>query len=132
VAHCLRGPGLYNSPLAVTFGLLDDRLMPKKSKSRTARSKSKVDPKSVGEADIELGRRVRERRVEQELTQEELSEKLGVSFQQVQKYEKGVNRLSAARLQVIADTLDVDVTFFCDGKIHAKDVEERAFSRQRF
>ncbi len=62
-----------------------------------------------------MGRRIGLRRVEIGLSQSELGEKLGVSFQQVQKYEKGVNRVGASRLQLIAEALGVDVTFFYEG-----------------
>ena len=64
--------------------------------------------------DHELGKRIRLRRVEQKLSQSDLADRLGVSFQQVQKYEKGVNRVGASRLQQIATALDVPVTFFFD------------------
>ena len=59
-----------------------------------------------------MGRRIRLRRAENGISQAELAEQLGVSFQQVQKYEKGVNRVGAARLQQIAETLGVDMKFF--------------------
>ena len=59
----------------------------------------KMKQRSAGKPDIELGKRIRLRRVEQKISQAELGDKLGVSFQQVQKYEKGVNRVGAARLQ---------------------------------
>ena len=59
-----------------------------------------------------MGRRIRLRRAENGISQAELAEQLGVSFQQVQKYEKGVNRVGAARLQQIAETLRVDMKFF--------------------
>jgi transcriptional regulator with XRE-family HTH domain len=72
------------------------------------------NPRSSGKHDVELGRRLRLRRVEQKMSQSELADKLGVSFQQVQKYEKGVNRVGAARLQQVATALDVPVTFFFD------------------
>src|SRR6267142_4549181 len=74
----------------------------------------KMKQRSAGKPDIELGKRIRLRRVEQKISQAELGDKLGVSFQQVQKYEKGVNRVTAGRLQQIADALDVPVTFFYD------------------
>src|ERR1700690_4301738 len=74
----------------------------------------KMKQRSAGKPDIELGKRIRLRRVEQRISQAELGEQLGVSFQQVQKYEKGVNRVGAARLQHIATALDVPVTFFFD------------------
>jgi transcriptional regulator with XRE-family HTH domain len=72
------------------------------------------NPRSSGKHDAELGRRLRLRRVEMKISQSELADKLGVSFQQVQKYEKGVNRVGAARLQQVATALDVPVTFFFD------------------
>ncbi len=73
-----------------------------------------ISARSSGKYDIELGRRLRLRRVEQKMSQSELADMLGVSFQQVQKYEKGVNRVGAARLQQVATALDVPVTFFFD------------------
>src|ERR1700688_5018286 len=83
----------------------------------TGKKKSNGDIRSArssGKYDIELGRRLRLRRVEQKMSQSELADLLGVSFQQVQKYEKGVNRVGAARLQQVATALDVPVTFFFD------------------
>jgi transcriptional regulator with XRE-family HTH domain len=65
--------------------------------------------------DAEVGRRVRARRLERGITQTELATRIGVTFQQVQKYEKGVNRIGAGRLQRIAEALDVPVTFFFGG-----------------
>src|SRR5256886_8599806 len=88
----------------------------KDGKTRMNRSAAKkMKQRSAGKPDIELGKRIRLRRVEQKMSQETLGDVLGVSFQQVQKYEKGVNRVSAARLQQIATALDVPVTFFYDG-----------------
>jgi transcriptional regulator with XRE-family HTH domain len=98
--------------------------MPKKSKSRTNRPKpTKLSPRSAAKADIEMGRRIRERRRELKISQVELGKKLGISFQQVQKYEKGVNRVGAARLQQIAIVLGIDVTFFYGGSGNAQEVE---------
>jgi transcriptional regulator with XRE-family HTH domain len=65
--------------------------------------------------DAEVGRRVRSRRLECRLSQTALADKVGVTFQQVQKYEKGANRIGAGRLQRIAEALDVPITFFFDG-----------------
>jgi transcriptional regulator with XRE-family HTH domain len=70
------------------------------------------NPRGASKHDVEIGKRIRLRRVEQHISQSELADKLGVTFQQVQKYEKGVNRVGAARLQQIATGLDVPVTFF--------------------
>src|SRR3954469_23449515 len=65
--------------------------------------------------DAEVGRRVRSRRLKCRLSQTELAERIGVTFQQVQKYEKGVNRIGAGRLQRISEALDIPITFFFDG-----------------
>jgi transcriptional regulator with XRE-family HTH domain len=59
-----------------------------------------------------VGVRVRMRRLTLDMSQQKLAADLGVSFQQVQKYEKGVNRIGAGRLQQIADVLRVPITFF--------------------
>ncbi len=65
--------------------------------------------------DLHVGSCVRMRRLTIEMSQEKLADGLGITFQQVQKYEKGTNRISASRLQHIAQILEVPVTFFFDG-----------------
>lgn len=62
-----------------------------------------------------VGQRVRWRRRELHLTQEKLGELLNLTFQQVQKYEKGVNRISAGRLYEMASVLGVPIGYFYDG-----------------
>ena len=62
-----------------------------------------------------VGQRLRWRRRELRLTQEQLGEKLGLTFQQVQKYEKGTNRISAGRLYELACVLDIPVLYFYEG-----------------
>jgi transcriptional regulator with XRE-family HTH domain len=62
-----------------------------------------------------VGQRVRWRRRELKLTQERLGELLNLTFQQVQKYEKGTNRVSAGRLFEIASVLGVPITYFYEG-----------------
>jgi len=54
------------------------------------------------------------------MTQQQLAEKVGIKFQQIQKYETGMNRVSASRLWDIAETLDVPVAFFFDGMAEAE------------
>ena len=88
--------------------------------------------RSAGEPDIELGKRIRLRRIEQKISQTGLGDKLGVSFQQVQKYEKGINRVGAARLQQIASVLGVPVTFFYDGDTKSREVESLLFLDSAF
>src|SRR5665811_708730 len=65
--------------------------------------------------DKHVGSRVRMRRMMLSMSQEKLGDSLGLTFQQVQKYEKGANRISASRLQQIAHILQVPVTFFFEG-----------------
>src|SRR5260370_2155699 len=97
---------------------------PKDGKTRMNKSAAKrMKQRSAGKPDIELGKKIRLRRVEQRISQSDLGEKLGVSFQQVQKYEKGVNRVGASRLQQIATALDVPVTFFYDSDGKTKEIE---------
>jgi transcriptional regulator with XRE-family HTH domain len=70
-----------------------------------------------------MGRRIRLRRLEAGISQQELGDRLGVTFQQVQKYERGLNRVSAARLQLIAEMFGVDIPFFYDGDGKEPDVD---------
>jgi transcriptional regulator with XRE-family HTH domain len=77
--------------------------------------------------DIEVARRVRARRIEVGMSQEKLGEKLGLTFQQVQKYEKGTNRIGAGRLQDIADILDVPVSYFFGGATPAVEPGQEIF-----
>jgi transcriptional regulator with XRE-family HTH domain len=65
--------------------------------------------------DRHVGSRVRMRRVMLRMSQEKLGEALGLTFQQVQKYEKGTNRIGASRLQQISRTLEVPPAFFFEG-----------------
>jgi transcriptional regulator with XRE-family HTH domain len=74
----------------------------------------KVRKKSPNLTDQHVGSRVRMRRVMLKLSQTDLADGLGVSFQQVQKYEKGANRIGASRLQQISRILQVPVAFFFD------------------
>ena len=92
----------------------------------------KSSPRSSGKQDVELGKRIKLRRVEQGISQAELGSELGISFQQVQKYEKGVNRVGAARLEQIATALDVPVTFFYDGDGKTREVESLLFLDSSF
>ena len=67
--------------------------------------------------DVDVGRRIRAQRLVCRMSQTELANNLGVTFQQVQKYEKGVNRVGAGRLARIADVLNVPVSFFFTGDL---------------
>ncbi|MEM0930573.1 MAG: helix-turn-helix transcriptional regulator [Pseudomonadota bacterium] len=79
------------------------------AKSQTSENKRAPHP-----IDVHVGSRVRLRRMMQGISQDRLGEELGLTFQQVQKYEKGVNRIGASRLYEIARILSVPVQFFYD------------------
>ena len=81
-------------------------------------------PKPV---DMHVGSRVRMRRLMLGISQEELADALDLSFQQVQKYEKGANRIGASRLEQISRFLQVPVAFFFEG---ASDASTAAASEQ--
>lgn len=75
--------------------------------------------------DVHVGKRIRHRRWVNGTTQQQLADQVGIKFQQIQKYETGMNRVSASRLWDIARSLGVDVSFFfegLDGDILASDV----------
>ncbi|MDF1668744.1 MAG: helix-turn-helix transcriptional regulator [Roseovarius sp.] len=65
--------------------------------------------------DVHVGKRIRHRRWLVGMTQQQLAERVGIKFQQIQKYETGANRVSASRLWDIADALDVQISFFFEG-----------------
>ena len=86
-------------------------------------AKKKMLQRSAGKADLGLGQRIRLRRTEMKMSQDELGSRLGVSFQQVQEFENGVNRGGAARLQKFAAALEVPITFFYDDNDNKKRME---------
>jgi transcriptional regulator with XRE-family HTH domain len=88
---------------------------PHSGSSRAAGRAARSLQKRVGD---HVGERIRRRRTELGLTQEQLGAALGISYQQIQKYETGANRVSAARLYELAQAFDVDVAFFFEGLDH--------------
>jgi transcriptional regulator with XRE-family HTH domain len=74
-----------------------------------------ITKKAPNPIDKHVGSRVRMRRMMLGMSQEKLGNSLGLTFQQVQKYEKGTNRIGASRLQQIAQILQVPVAFFFEG-----------------
>lgn len=74
-----------------------------------------MSTKAPNPVDKHVGSRVRMRRIMLGMSQEKLGEALGLTFQQIQKYEKGTNRIGASRVQQIGDVLQVPVSFFFDG-----------------
>jgi len=71
--------------------------------------------KNPNPVDIYVGSRVRLQRLIKQMSQDKLGAALGVTFQQVQKYERGANRVSASRLWGMAEVLDVPIEFFFEG-----------------
>jgi transcriptional regulator with XRE-family HTH domain len=69
----------------------------------------------AAEIDLHLGRRLRRRRRLLGLTQQQLGDRVGIRFQQIQKYECGANRISAARLWELAEALQAPISYFYDG-----------------
>jgi transcriptional regulator with XRE-family HTH domain len=78
-----------------------------------------IAKKAPNPTDKHVGARVRMRRMMLSMSQEKLGDALGLTFQQVQKYEKGANRIGASRLQQIAQILQVPVSFFFEGAPNA-------------
>jgi transcriptional regulator with XRE-family HTH domain len=74
-----------------------------------------MSPKAPGALDRYVGTRMRVRRLEVGMSQEKLGEALGITFQQVQKYEKGTNRVSISRLHQIAQALETPLSYFYEG-----------------
>jgi transcriptional regulator with XRE-family HTH domain len=67
------------------------------------------------DVDCHVGARIRARRVELSMSQTNVADRLGLTFQQVQKYERGYNRVSASRLYDLTEILDVDIAYFFEG-----------------
>lgn len=85
----------------------------------------KAKPRASGVSDEALGKKIRAARTLIKMSQGDLGEKLGVSFQQVQKYEKGANRISQARLVEIALAVGQPISYFLgDGGAISKEMQE--------
>lgn len=87
---------------------------------------NKHAPRSPNPIDIHVGTRVRLRRQVMKMSQEKLGDQLGVTFQQVQKYERGANRVGASRLWKMSQVMEVPVGFFFDGLGHENAITEFA------
>lgn len=83
---------------------------------------------SIHPIDAHVGAQVKIRRKAKRMTQQQLAEILGLTFQQIQKYERGANRVSASKLMMIAEALDVPISYFFDGLDGAGGVRSPAFS----
>jgi transcriptional regulator with XRE-family HTH domain len=84
------------------------------SERKKAKRAIKPNPRSAGSLDVHFGEKLRAQRLVTKVSQDDLAKALGLTFQQIQKYEKGVNRMSAAKLVQIAAALEVDIQYFFD------------------
>ncbi|MEP0521997.1 MAG: helix-turn-helix transcriptional regulator [Hyphomicrobiales bacterium] len=87
-----------------------------------------INKKRPNPIDAHVGSRIRLRRMMLNMSQEKLGEQLGITFQQVQKYEKGTNRVGASRLQAIATILEVPVAFFFEDAPSVSPIAQEGFS----
>jgi transcriptional regulator with XRE-family HTH domain len=78
--------------------------------------------------DVHVGGRVRMRRIEIKMSQETLGDHIGLTFQQIQKYEKGMNRIGASRMQQIARVLKVPASYFFEGAPGGGDDDEQTIT----
>lgn len=76
--------------------------------------------------DAHVGKRIRHRRWMIGMTQQQLADKVGIKFQQIQKYETGMNRVSASRLWDIADAMGVTIAFFFEGLAEGTELVQAA------
>ena len=84
------------------------------SRKRVKQVIQRATTRSTGPIDKYLGDRLRARRIMMKMSQDDLGKSLGVTFQQIQKYEKGTNRMSAALMVPLAKILDIDIGYFYD------------------
>ena len=91
---------------------------PKRStvQTRTPIRTTPLTVRSANEIDAHVGGRLRERRLQIGMSQQDLAERLGTTFQQVQKYERGISRIGASRLHRIATALGVSIGWFFEGE----------------
>ena len=80
----------------------------------------------AGAEDAEIGRRIRARRIECGMSQSVLADRLDLTFQQIQKYEKGTNRVGAGRMQRMCEALNVPITYFYDADHRSRPASEGA------
>lgn len=83
-----------------------------------------IDPRSATDLDRQIGDHIRKRRLEIGMSQEQLADTIGVSFQQIQKYETGTNRVAASKLMRIANALTMPVTLLLPGCTEADSAQE--------
>ena len=97
------------------------------SPTETKKKKSELRSENPDPIDIHVGARLRMRRNLIGLSQEQLGKSLGLTFQQVQKYERGINRMGSSRLFQVAKTLSVPVAYFFEDLPFALNIPQQGF-----
>lgn len=92
--------------------------------------KTAINPSSPDSIDLYVGKRLRFRRSMLKMSQDQLATLVGVTFQQIQKYENGTNRISASRLYKISEALNVSIHFFFDGLEEAIPSENKKYTNK--
>ncbi|UEM11988.1 helix-turn-helix domain-containing protein [Bradyrhizobium barranii subsp. barranii] len=92
------------------------------------RRRQKTSPRAVNDQDRETGMRIRSRRLELHISQSELGAALGITFQQIQKYERGANRVAAARLVEIAAFLKTTMAALMGGDLSGDELKNSLVS----
>lgn len=98
--------------------------------SNDSPQESKVANRAT-DTDRHVGSRIRERRIMLGLSQQQMADMIGVTYQQAHKYERGINRISAGRLYEIAQVLKVPVGYFYEGLDSEREAEAELSDRQR-
>ena len=109
---------------------MEEMIVLGKSKNSTASHKEAKLGNRANNTDRHVGARMRERRVMLGLSQQQIADMIGVTYQQAHKYERGINRISAGRLLEIAQALGVQVGFFFEG-LEANESVHEISTRQR-
>jgi len=104
---------------------------PVRKRAKPRRRRRTVLEDGPREIDVHVGQRVRQRRVLCGLSQTELANAIGLTFQQLQKYERGMNRISASKLWQISQVLDVPVQWFFKEFSDPKDKRKESFHMKR-
>ena len=114
--------------MAVEAKKTQTQIRPKAKPRRRRRTVLEDGPREI---DVHVGQRVRQRRVLCGLSQTELANAIGLTFQQLQKYERGMNRISASKLWQISQVLDVPVQWFFKEYADLKDKRKDSFHMKR-
>jgi transcriptional regulator with XRE-family HTH domain len=127
-AHPGLGGRLWSDKLSLMG--MEEMIVPGKTKNRNALQKEAKSVNRATNTDRHVGACMRERRVMLGLSQQQMADMIGVTYQQAHKYERGINRISAGRLFEIAQALRVSVGFFFEG-LNLDERDREMSTRQR-